>query len=487
MLALMLSALDQNIVGPALPKIVSEFGGLSRLSWVVTAFLLASTSTTPLYGKLSDIYGRRALFNVAIGLFLSGSVLCGLACSLEQLILFRALQGLGAGGLMTLAQTTIADLIPPRDRGRYQGLFGSVFAACSVAGPLLGGIITDRLNWRWIFYVNLPVGAAALFLIAKGLNYAARPNTVKVDYLGAGLLALMTTSLLLVFSWGGTVYPWLARPMQALMVCSALTLGALVYHVLHTSDPILPPRLFSSRVVLISTLIVSLNATALYNAMVFLPLYFQLVLGQSASESGLLMAPMMLGLIFGSAGGGRLVSRTGKYKALTNLGLLLSTAMLIYLSWCSGQTHSVMPVVGGLVGLGFSLGLVMPTMTVAIQNAVDPRDLGVATSTSAYFRSLGGALGAAVAGVCLALGLRYFLTNLSGLPSVRTEVLAATNIVQLSELPPDSQELLRAAYRFAISHNFWISTSVCTAALMLSLFLPEIELRARSLPEPAKS
>lgn len=467
MLALSLAALDQNIVGTALPLIVSELGGLSQISWVVTAFLLASTATTPLYGKLSDLFGRRPLFLAAITIFLIGSALCGLSQTMLQLIMFRGIQGLGAGGLMTLAQTTIADLIPPRERGRYQGIFGAVFAACSVAGPLLGGVITDALSWRWVFYVNLPVGVAALALIWVGLKPRQQEKRPMIDYLGASLLTAATSSILLVLSWGGSLYPWYSQTILGLSATAVFLVLALVWQENRAAEPILAPRLFYNRVFQIGASVISLNAAALFGAMLFLPLFFQLVMGQSPTRSGLLMAPLMGGVIVSSVVSGRLVSRTGRYKLLTMGGLAVATGSLLWLSWCAYHARSVALMEIGLVTLGMSLGLVMPNLTVAIQNAVETRDLGAATSTSAYFRSLGGSVGAALAGALLNLGLERSLTA-EGIP------LSVLNqgIVEMSKLP-----VVLAGYREAIGSNLEACAAVAALACALTWLLPELPLR----------
>jgi EmrB/QacA subfamily drug resistance transporter len=478
MLALSLAALDQNIVGTALPLIVSELGGLSHISWVVTAFLLASTATTPLYGKLSDLFGRRPLFLTAITIFLLGSALCGLSRTMLQLIVFRGIQGLGAGGLMTLAQTTIADLIPPRQRGRYQGVFGAVFAACSVAGPLLGGLITDALSWRWVFYVNLPVGAAALALIWIGLKPRQHDRKPVIDYAGAGLLTAATSCILLVLSWGGSLYPWYSQVILGLTAAAVFLVFALIWQENHAAEPILAPRLFRNRVFQIGASVISLNATALFGAMIFLPLFFQLVMGQSPSRSGLLMAPLMGGVIVSSVVSGRLVSRTGRYKLLTIWGLAVATASLLWLAWCARQAQTPAEMVVGLVTLGVSLGLVMPNLTVAIQNAVEMRDLGSATSTSAYFRSLGGAVGAAIAGALLNLGLaRSFASG-----GVDLAILDK-GIAEMTHLPAAQLQVVMLGYREAIGANLEACAAVAALACALTWLLPELPLRgAESSP-----
>ena len=376
LLVLTLASLDQNIVATALPGIVSELGGLAHLSWVVTAFLVASTATTPLYGKLSDSYGRRALFFVAVGIFLAGSALCGLAQGMGQLIAFRAVQGLGAGGLITLSQTTVGDLLAPRERGRYQGLFTAVFAACSVAGPLLGGFITDALSWRWIFYINLPIGAVALALIATALR---RPNRVvhhRIDFAGAALMVGGTVFAILVLTLESSREGW-TRPgtwmeAGASVACFAL----LVWRERHAVEPILPPRLFRDRVFVVGASVVGLTAVALFGAVIFLPLFFQLVLGAAASKAGLMLSPLMGGVIVASVVGGRLLSRTGRYKFLPVAGLSVACVAFLLLSWLAQSQGSVLALELSLAGLGVGLGLVMPNLTTAIQNAVPPQDLG---------------------------------------------------------------------------------------------------------------
>lgn len=482
MLALSLAALDQNIVGTALPLIVSDLGGLSHISWVVTAFLLASTATTPLYGKLSDLFGRRPLFLAAISIFLVGSVLCGLSQTMLQLILFRGIQGLGAGGLMTLAQTTIADLIPPRERGRYQGVFGAVFAACSVAGPLLGGLITDALSWRWVFYVNLPVGAAALVLIWIGLKPRQHDRKPVIDYAGAGLLTAATSCILLVLSWGGSLYPWYSQVILGLVAAAVFLVLGLIWQEQRAAEPILAPRLFRNRVFQIGASVISLNAAALFGAMIFLPLFFQLVMGQSPSSSGLLMAPLMGGVIVSSVVSGRLVSRTGRYKVLTISGLAVATASLLWLAWCARYAQTPAQMVVGLITLGMSLGLVMPNLTVAIQNAVEMRDLGSATSTSAYFRSLGGSVGAAIAGALLNLGLaKSFAAG-----GVDLGILDK-GIAEMTHLPAAQFQVVMLGYRDAIGANLEACAAVAGLACALTWLLPELPLRGAEVPpgEPA--
>jgi EmrB/QacA subfamily drug resistance transporter len=472
MLALTLAALDQNIVATALPRIVSDLGGLAHLSWVVTAFLVASTTSTPLYGKFSDIYGRKLAFMVSIIIFLLGSVLCGLAQGMTQLIMFRAIQGLGAGGLITLSQTTIGDLVSPRDRGRYQGLFASVFAGCSVAGPLLGGIITDTLSWRWIFYVNLPVGAVALLLIAVGLRKHRHVETHRIDYAGALLLIATTCCLLLVLSWGGVVYPWSSTPILIIGTAVALLGAALALVEARAMEPVLPLHLFTNRVFVLGVMVISLSAMALFAAVVFLPLFFQLVLGASPADAGLMISPMMGGVICASFLGGRLVSKTGRYKRFPVAGLAAATLAYLAMSWAAAHATATIWIEAVLVVMGFGIGFVMPNLTTAIQNAVERRDLGAATSTSAFLRSLGGALGVALSGAILA-------TRLRGAVSIASA--GKEDLDHIARLSPVQHAAVVDVYAHALSATFLAGAAIAGCAFLLVLFLPEHPLRSRAV------
>jgi EmrB/QacA subfamily drug resistance transporter len=466
MLALVLAALDQNIVGTALPRIVSDLGGLAHLSWVVTAFLVASTMTTPLYGKLSDIYGRKPAFFVSIAIFLAGSALCGLSRSMFELIVFRAVQGLGAGGLITLAQTVVGDLVSPRERGRYQGLFSGVFAACSVAGPLLGGIITDALSWRWIFYVNLPVGAAAIALIGIGLKGDSRRVAHRVDYPGALLLSIATCCALLALSWGGNTYAWSSPTILALGSAAVVSLGLLAVNERRASEPLLPPRLFQSRIFVLSVLVIGLAAMGLFAAAVFLPLYFQLVQGASPTAAGLMIAPMMGGVIVASIGGGRWVSRTGRYKALVAVGLLAAALSFATLAWSAESGGGVAMGEAILVVLGLGVGVSFPNLTTAIQNAVERADLGVATASAAFFRSLGGAVGVALSGAIL---------------TARLQALAPAgvgNLSMASAMPSADQAAMVLAYRYALSTTFLAGALIAAMACLVVALSPERPLGA---------
>jgi EmrB/QacA subfamily drug resistance transporter len=488
LLVLTLASLDQNIVATALPGIVSELGGLAHLSWVVTAFLVASTATTPLYGKLSDFYGRRALFFVAVGVFLAGSALCGLSQNMQQLIAFRAVQGLGAGGLITLAQTTVGDLLAPRERGRYQGLFTAVFAVCSVAGPLLGGFITDALSWRWIFYINIPIGAVALALIASVLR---KPNQVihhRIDFAGAALMVGGTVFAILVLTLDSSrdawTRPWPWAEAAAVVVCY----GLLVWRERHAAEPILPPRLFRDRVFVVGATVMGLTAVALFGAVIFLPLFFQLVLGAAASKAGLMLSPLMGGVIVASVVGGRLLSRTGRYKFLPVTGLLVACVAFLLLAWLALSQASVVPLELSLVGLGLGLGLVMPNLTTAIQNAVPQQDLGVATSAASFFRSLGGALGVALSGAWMTSRLHRLLPSQDAASLANNAV--DRSISAISALPEAQRAMVTHAYRQAIGSTFLLGAVVAALGLVIVLTLPERPLRSgvqRRAEKPAEA
>jgi EmrB/QacA subfamily drug resistance transporter len=474
MIALTLASLDGNIVGPALPRIVSDLGGLSHLSWVVTAFAVASTASTPLYGKLSDQYGRRPAFFVSIGLFLLGSVLCGAAHSMDWLIAARGLQGLGAGGLITLSQTTIADVVPPRERGRYQGNVASVFALCSIAGPLLGGVITDMLSWPWIFYINLPIGVVALVILARSLRPHVTPRSRRIDLAGFVLLIGGTCTGLLALSWGGTVYPWVSLQVLGLAAVTALQWAVLVPVELSAKEAALPSRLFRNRVFLSCAIGISLAVMAMFGALVFVPLFFQVVHGASATEAGLRMAPVMGGLIVTSIIGGRLVTRTGRYKIYPLIGLTLASLALAGMSLAARHGASANIVDAWLVMLGAGMGLTLPNVTTAVQNAVAMSDLGVATATQSFFRSLGGAFGVAMAGTILAGTLK------TSLPAGENVSLTHLGLSQLRALPTAMQADLSTAYGHALSVTF-AAAALCTlTALLVLSTMPELPLRGRN-------
>lgn len=401
LLAMLLASLDQTIVATALPTIVSDLGGLDQLSWVVTSYLLGATVTMPLWGRASDLYGRKGLFQAAIVVFLAGSTLSGAAQDLGELIAFRALQGIGAGGLMTLAMAIVAEIISPRERGRYQGYIQMVFVVASVAGPLLGGVFTDHLSWRWVFYVNVPIGAAALALTATKLHLPGRRDRVRIDYAGAALLAAALTSVLLVTTWGGREYAWSSAEIVALGAAAMLLFGAFIAQERRAPEPILPLRLFRDPVFDVVSAVLFLTLLSFFAVIVFMPIFLQVVTHASATDSGLLLLPLLLAATASTAVSGRVISRTGRYKIFPVTGLALMAAGLLLLSRMNaGTSQATASLLLVVFGLGF--GMVTQVLTVAIQNSVDRRDLGIATASANLFRSLGGAVGVAVYGAIFA-------------------------------------------------------------------------------------
>jgi EmrB/QacA subfamily drug resistance transporter len=482
LLAMLLASLDQTIVSTALPTIVGDLGSLDELSWVVTAYLLAATVSMPIWGRLSDLSGRKLLFQTAIVVFLLGSTLSGLAQSLGELIAFRGLQGLGAGGLMTLAMAIVADIIPPRERGRYQGYIQLVFVLASVAGPLLGGLFVDHLSWRWIFYVNLPIGALALVVISTTLQVPVERKRPQIDYLGAALLAAGLTLLLLVATWGGRQYAWTSGTLIALALGSLVLLGAFVWQEQRAPEPILPLRLFRDRVFDVVSISLFLTACAFFAAIVFMPLYLQIVTGASATLSGLLLLPLLLGAAASTAVSGRLISRSGRYKVFPIVGLALMALGLLLLASLdatSGRTTACLFV--GVFGVGF--GLVSQVLVLAIQNAVEPRDIGITTASANLFRALGGSVGVAVFGAIFASRLSDSLT--AAVPAgahVDPDRLQASPAA-IRGLPADVQAAIEHAVASSLDTVFLVAAPFAVLALIAVLFLHELPLRHAERPQ----
>jgi EmrB/QacA subfamily drug resistance transporter len=481
MVVLGLAAIDQSIVATALPRIVSELGGVTHLSWVVTAYVLTATATMPLYGKLSDQYGRKPVLYAAIVIFLIGSALSGAARSLLQLILFRAVQGLGAGGLLPLAQIIIGDLVPPAQRGRRQGAIVAVFAVCSVVGPLLGGLITDLLSWHWIFYVNLPIGAVSLVVIARALRRPQQTRRHRIDYLGATLLTATTTALLLVLALGGTVWPW-DSPEIATSAGAVVGLGALlVLHLRRAPEPVLPPELFSDRVFVVVCTVAALTFMGMAGSSLFFPLFFQLVMGMSASYSGVLTGPMMVGIVISSVVNGRLLLRSGRYKRTQIVGLTAAVAAFAVLAWSIATAQSLSAIEPAMLALGLGLGLVMPNMTIAVQNALPTAHRGVGTATLAFFRSLGGLIGVAGAGAILSQELHAAGVAVSGTPALKPDGLPSAT------LSPEAHAALVEVYRHGIAIVFTTGVCIVGLALVMIFLMPELPLRAtHAAADPAR-
>ncbi|MGW4434836.1 DHA2 family efflux MFS transporter permease subunit [Streptomyces sp. NPDC004596] len=479
LLGLLLAALDQTIVATALPTIVSDLGGLEHLSWVVTAYLLASTAATPLWGKLGDQYGRKKLFQTAIVIFLVGSALCGMAQDMPQLIAFRALQGLGGGGLMVLSMAIVGDIVPPRDRGRYQGLFGAVFGATSVLGPLLGGLFTEHLSWRWVFYVNLPLGIVALAVIATALHIPRRAAHHVIDYLGTTLIAAVATCLVLVASLGGTTWGWGSPQIIGLAVLGVVLAAAFVAVEHRAAEPVLPLELFRLRTFTLAAVISFIVGFAMFGAMTYLPTFLQVVHGISPTMSGVHMLPMVIGLLLASTVSGQIVSRTGRWKVFPIAGTAVTAIGLLLLHRLDEHSPTAeMSAYFFVFGLG--LGLVMQVLVLIVQNAVSYEDLGVATSGVTFFRSIGASFGVAIFGTVFASRLADKLADAFRgvrLPPGATPAALKADPRGIAALPPPLRPAALHAYASAITDVFLYAAPVAALGFLLAWFLKEDPLR----------
>ncbi|HVW81141.1 MAG TPA: MDR family MFS transporter [Mycobacteriales bacterium] len=480
MLAMVLASLDQTIVSTALPTIVGDLGGLNHLSWVVTAYLLASTVSTPLYGKLGDQYGRKRLFLIAIVVFLVGSTLCGVAQSLIQLILFRALQGIGGGGLMVGAQAVMADVLPPRERGRYSGYFGAVFGVTSIAGPLVGGFLVDNASWRWVFYVNLPFGLVALAVISAVLKSPAQKTAHRIDYLGAALLTASVTCIVLLTTWGGTTYGWGSPTIVGMAVAAVLAAIVFVFVESRAAEPVIPLRLFRKRVFTVSSSVGFIVGFALFGVITYLPQYQQVVRGASATASGLQLFPLMGGLLIASIGSGQIITRTGRYRVFPILGTVV-LALGVYLLSHLGVHTSVLTSGTFMVVAGLGLGLTMQVLVLAVQNSVDARDLGTATSAATFFRSIGGSIGVSVFSAIfnnqMTGNVAHQLPQLAAHPALATELRASPEA--LARLPKAIHDGYLRAFTDSLHVVFIAAVPVALLAFALTWLLEEVPLRTR--------
>jgi EmrB/QacA subfamily drug resistance transporter len=479
MTGVLLAALDQTIVGTAMPTIVGKLGGIEHYSWVVTAYLLASTASTPLYGKLSDLYGRRLVVLFAISTFLVGSLLSGLSQDMTQLIIFRGIQGVGAGGLMTLAFTIISDVVSPRERGRYQGVFGAAFGLASIAGPLAGGYFAET-NWRWIFYINLPLGIAALWICAvvlRAVPHERREHSI--DWAGAALLVSAVSALMLALSWGGTEYAWGSDVIVGLFV-AAVVLGGIFLRVQsRTAEPILPLRLFRRVTFSLATAATAVLGFAMFGSIIFVPLYLQIVKGASPTESGLLMLPMMAGIIISSVVTGRAISRIGRYKWFPVAGTaVMAAGLLMFLTLRVDTPLWQAFIYMAVIGVG--LGLAMQPLIIGAQNAVDPRDLGAGTSTATFSRALGGTVGVAVLGSLMTNRLA------AELPAFGSGKLSLNEPSVILALPEPVRAAIQEGFVNALHPLFLVAALASMVAVVLTLALPDRELRGQG-PAPAEA
>lgn len=479
LLGLLLAALDQTIVSTALPTIVSDLGGLEHLSWVVTAYLLASTAATPLWGKLGDQYGRKRLFQIAIVIFLVGSALCGAAQNMPQLIGFRALQGLGGGGLIVLSMAIVGDVVSPRERGRYQGLFGAVFGATSVLGPLLGGLFTEHLSWRWVFYINLPVGVVALAVIATALHIPRKSTHHVIDYLGTFLIAAVATCLVLVASLGGTTWGWGSPQIIGLAVLGVALIAAFVAVEQRAAEPVLPLKLFRVRTFSLAAVISFIVGFAMFGAMTYLPTFLQVVQGISPTMSGVHMLPMVFGMLLSSTASGQIVSRTGRWKVFPIAGTGVTALGLLLLHQLDENSSTgEMSTYFFVFGLG--LGLVMQVLVLIVQNAVSYQDLGVATSGATFFRSIGASFGVAIFGTIFASRLGDKLTDAlrgTSLPPGVTPHGLESDPRGISQLPSAVRPEALHAYASSITDVFLYAAPVALVGFVLAWFLKEDKLR----------
>ena len=491
LLGMLVASVSQTIVGPAMPRIVAELGGMDHYSWVATAAMLVSAISVPIVGKLSDLYGRRPFYLGGLAIFITGSILAGTAQSFWWLVAARAVQGMGMGIIMPLSQTIVGDIIPPRQRGKYQGYMGVVFGVTSVAGPLVGGLITDALGWRWLFFVAVPIGLIALFVIARFLVMPHTRREARIDTWGIVTMSLGVTAVLLAVSWGGTTYPWASPIIIGLFVAGAAALTGFVFIELRVPEPVVPLRLFTSSIFTFANLAAFGMSMIMFGSIIYVPVFAQGVLGVNASVSGLITLPLMLGLVLVGMGAGLLITRTGRYKEIMLVGAVLLGAGVLVLAQLSAQSSVVQVVTGvGLIGLG--LGALSQQFTLVVQNAVARRDLGVGTATLQFFRNVGATVGTAVFGTVLSSGLdegifAHLPPELAG--TIEHGTINAGSVLDptvIGSLPAAVVVAVRIALGEQIATVFWCCVPIAIFVFVCTLLIKPMELRdTLSTPEDA--
>ena len=505
MLGMLLASVDQTIVGTAMPRIIADLNGLSHYAWVATAYLLASTVSVPIYGKLSDIYGRKPFFIVGMVIFLIGSALSGASQNMTEIIIFRAIQGLGAGAMMPIAMSIIGDILPPAERGKWQGLLMAVFGLSSIIGPTAGGWITDNWGWRWTFYVNMPIGAIALLVAVLALPMAGARRQHSIDYLGAATLVAGTVALLLAFSWAGTQYAWGSAQIISLLVAAVVLLTAFTVIEMRVAEPIITPSLFKNSIFSISVLATFLLAAGMFGAIMYLPLFVQGVIGNSATNSGEVLTPMMVGFMVSSIVGGQLLSRTGRYKILALVGFAVATAGMFLLSRMDATATDGL-VIRNMLILGLGLGVMMSLFTIVVQNAFPMRQLGEVTASLTFFRSIGSTIGIAILGSVMTNQFQSaFQSNLPAAlkQAIPPHQLASLQNPQLLLAPGVTAKIrqsfahfgaqgqtlfeqlmhtIRVSLSGAITELFLVGACALALALIATFFLREIPLRKANQP-----
>lgn len=485
MIAMLLAMLDNMIVGTAMPTIVGELGGLEHLSWVVTAYTLATAASTPIWGKLGDMYGRKGVFLTSIVIFLIGSALSGMAQDMGQLIGFRAVQGLGAGGLMVGVMAIIGDLIPPRERGKYQGMMAGVMAVAMIGGPLVGGTITDHLGWRWSFYINLPLGAIALIMVTAVLHLPKKRSATRIDYAGAALLTIGITSLVLLTTWGGTEYDWLSKQIVGLGVLAVVALVAFVLVERKVSDPVIPLRIFRNANFSLVTVVGFLVGFVMFGSMTFLPLFQQTVQGASATNSGLLLLPMLLAMMVVSLIAGRVTTQSGRYKIFVTGGAGLITVGLVLLSLMGvGTTRLTSGLYMAVLGAG--MGFLMQTTMLIAQNSVEMKDMGVGSSSATLFRTIGGSFGVAIMGALFTTQVKDTMIEKLGAAAgaKMTGGGAQMDPHKLPSLPAPVKDAYAHAVSSGTHQVFLWGAIVSVIGFVAAWFLKEVPLRGGPSAKP---